>query len=140
MTADQLRATVPVFDGWNRGTITTQTIDVPEPAAVVSATYTRSDGSHLDLEISDTGGASSMMASLATMAESEFHREMGDGYLKGTRVAGAPAIEAWTPERRAGELTVLVNGRYSIHVNGTDLPDAAPMRALVERIDLSKLR
>ena len=140
MSADDLKKIVPALDGWDRGAITAQTIDVPEVASVVTVSYTRSDGGQLDLEISDTAGTSSMIESLAAMAGSEFNREMTSGYLKGTTVAGAPAVESWNTEHRIGELTVLVNKRYIIHVGGKNLADAAPMCAVVDKIDLSKLR
>ncbi len=140
MSADDLKKVVPALDGWDRGAITAQTIDVPEVASVVTVSYTRSDGGQLDLEISDTAGKSSMIESLASMAGSEFNREMASGYLKGTTVAGAPAVESWNTDHRIGELTVLVNKRYIIHVGGKNLADAAPMRAVVERIPLSNLR
>ena len=140
MTPEALQALVPAMDGWTQGTITAQTIDVPEVASVVTVSYTHTDGSQLDLEISDTGGKSSMIAPLAAEAESQFDRQMGNGYLKGTVVAGSPAVEAWNTESRIGELTVLIRKRYIIHVGGSRLADAAPMRALVERIDLSRLK
>jgi hypothetical protein len=140
MSADDLKTLVPVLDGWDRGVITAQTIDVPEVATVVTVSYTRGDGGQLDFEISDTAGKSSMIESLAAMAGSEFNREMASGYLKGTTVAGAPAVESWNTDHRIGELTVLVNKRYIIHVGGKNLADAAPMRAVVEKTDLSKLR
>jgi len=140
MTPESLQALVPTMDGWTQGTITAQTIDVPEVASVVTVSYTHADGGRLDLEISDTAGTSSMIAPLAAEAESQFDRQMGNGYLKGTVVAGAPAVEAWNTEDRIGELTVLVRKRYIIHVGGSRLADAAPMRALVERIDLSGLK
>ncbi len=140
MPPDVLQVLVPAMDGWTRGAVSAQTIDVPDVASVVTVTYTHADGGQLDLEISDTAGTSSMIESLAAEAESQFNRVMGNGYLKGTMVAGSPAVEAWNTENRIGELTVLVKKRYIIHVGGTRLSDAAPMRALVERIDLAKLR
>jgi hypothetical protein len=139
MSAEALRALPPSMEGWQRGTPNAQVIDVPEPAAVVTVSYTRADAA-LDLEISDTGGTSSMIESLASMAGSEFNRTMGNGYLKGTTVAGAPAVESWNTQDRLGELTVLVNKRYIIHVGGRGLTDAAPMRALVEKIQLAALK
>ncbi len=140
MSGDELRAMAPTMDGWERGAINTQTIDVPDVASVLTVSYTRADGGELDLEISDTAGKSSMIDSLATMAGSQFNRDMATGYLKGTTVAGAPAVESWNTDHRIGELTVLVKKRYIIHVGGKNLADAAPMRAIVERIALDKLR
>lgn len=140
MTGNELRALAPTMDGWERGALNTQTIDVPEVATVLTVSYTRAGGEQLDLEISDTAGKSSMIESLAEMAGSEFNREMLNGYLKGTTVAGSPAVESLNTDDRIGELTVLVKNRYIIHVGGKNLTDAAPMRAVVERIALDKLR
>lgn len=140
MTTNALQAMVPTMDGWTRGSINAQTIDVPEAASVVTVSYTHTDGGQLDLEISDTAGRSSMIESLAAEAESRFNRVMENGYLKGTVVAGSPAVESWNTEHHIGELTVLVKKRYIIHVGGTRLADAAHMRALVERVDLAKLQ
>lgn len=140
MTAEALRALAPEVSGWTRGAVTAQTIDVPEVATVVTVSYSRDDGGRLDLEISDTGGKSSMIESLASMAGSAFNRPVGNGYLKGTTVAGAPAVESWNTEERIGELTVLVDKRYIIHVGGRALADAAPMRTVVELIDLQRLK
>lgn len=139
MSASSMKALVPTMDGWNRGVVNAQVIDVPEAAAVVTVSYTQG-GATLDLEISDTGGTSSMIESLASMAGSEFNRSMGNGYLKGTTVAGEPAVESWNTEDLLGELTVLVKKRYIIHVGGRGLADAAPMRAVVERIKLDDLK
>lgn len=140
MTGDQLRVLAPELDGWTRGAVNTQTVDVPEVATVLTVTYTRADGAQLDLEISDTGGKSSMIESLATMAGSDFNRPTVNGYLKGTTVAGSPAVESLNTQDRIGELTVLVKKRYIIHVGGKNLTEAAPMRAIVERVALDKLR
>ena len=140
MTGNELRALAPTMEGWERGALNTQTIDVPEVASVLTVTYTHADGAQLDLEISDTAGQSSMIESLAAMAGSGFNRAMESGYLKGTTVAGAPAVESLNTEHKIGELTVLVKKRYIIHVGGKNLADAAPMRAIVERVDLAKLR
>lgn len=141
MTGNELRALAPTMEGWERGALNTQTIDVPEVATVLTVSYTRAGGGEqLDLEISDTAGKSSMIESLAEMAGSEFNREMLNGYLKGTTVAGSPAVESLNTDDRIGELTVLVKNRYIIHVGGKNLTDAAPMRAIVERIDFDRLR
>lgn len=140
MTTADLRALVPEIPEWARGEINAQRVEVPEPATVATVRYTHSDGGHLDLEISDTGGASPMIDSLASMAGTAFNRDMPGGYLKGTTVAGSPAVESWNTDHLIGELTVLVRGRYIIHVGGAGLADAAPMRMVVERMDLTLLK
>lgn len=139
MTADALKALAPAMDGWVRGEVNAQSLSSPEPGTVVTTSYTR-EGQRLDLEISDTGGAPSLVDALAAMAGSNLNRPVGNGYFKGTTIAGAPAVESWNTQDLIGEVTVLVKKRYIIHVGGRGMPDAAPMRALVERINLSTLR
>ncbi len=136
--AARLQALVPTLDGWTRGDVRAQTITEPEAATTATASYTRNEG-RLDLEISDTGGTSSMLESLGAMAGSDINREVANGYFKGTTVAGHPAVESWNTVDRLGELTVLVGNRFIVHVGGRALDDAAPMRALVERIALGEL-
>jgi hypothetical protein len=41
---------------------------------------------------------------------------------------------------KLGELSVLIRRRFIIHVAGSGLADAAPMRALAEAVDTSRLR
>lgn len=139
MSPDALKAVAPVMPGWDRGQVTAQSITAPEPATVVTATYTQGDA-RLELEISDTGGAPSMVDALAEMAGSDLNRPVANGYFKGTTIAGAPAVESWNTVDALGEVTVLVKKRFLIHVGGRGLPDATPMRALVEQITLSDLK
>ncbi len=142
MTANSLRAIVPEFDGWQRGTITAQDIAAPDRgdrAAHASAAYTRGVA-RLDLEITDTGGATSMTESLAHMAGSNVNRTVSNGYFKGTTIGGAPGVESWNTVDHLGEITLLVRDRYIIHVGGSGLADAVPLRALLERVDLTRLK
>lgn len=139
MPPDALKTLAPVMEGWDRGEVNAQSITAPEPATVVTTTYTKGEA-RLELEISDTGGAPAMVDALAEMAGSDLNRPVANGYFKGTTIAGAPAVESWNTVDSLGEITVLVKKRYIVHVGGRGLPDAAPMRALVEQIRLNDLK
>lgn len=139
LSPETLKAFAPLMDGWDRGQVTAQSITAPESATVVTTAYTQGEA-RLELEISDTGGAPSMVDSLAEMAGSDLNRPVGNGYFKGTTIAGAPAVESWNTVDRLGEITVLVKKRYIVHVGGRGLPDAAPMRALIEQIKIADLK
>lgn len=139
MAPDALKAVVPDLPGWDRTAVTAQTIDLPEPATVAGATFTRGNA-RLDFEISDTKGASGMVESLAAMAGANFHRTLDTGYMKGATVAGSPAIESWNSADRSGELSVLVKKRYIINIGGRGIDDASAMRTLAERMDLARLK
>ena len=94
----------------------------------------------MELEIADTGGDARAIESLEKLAGSNMNRKVGNGYFKGAVVATFPAIESWNTVDKLGELSVLIRRRFIVHVAGSGLKDAAPMRALAEAVDTSRLR
>ncbi len=139
LSTERLRDLVPTFDGWSRGTVNTQSLGTPATATAATATFTSGDA-RLEFEISDTGGDPKATESLVGIAGTDINRTVGNGYFKGTTISGAPAVESWNTQDRLGELTLLVRNRYIIHIAGHGLADAAPMRALAERVNLESLR
>ena len=94
----------------------------------------------MNLEIADTGGDARAIESLEKIAGSNMNRKVGNGYFKGAVVATFPAVESWNTEDKVGELSVIIRRRFIIHVGGSGLRDAAPMRALAEAVDTARLR
>ena len=135
----ELRASVPELRGWTRGEVVAQESTSPQPGTLVLTTFTRGS-EKLELEIADTGGAPRAIESLEHMAGSNTSRTVGNGYFKGTMVGAFPAVESWNTVEKLGEVSVLIRRRYIIHVAGSGLKDAAPMRALAEAVDTSRLR
>lgn len=134
-----LRASVPEFRGWTRGEMTTQEGTDAQRSTQVLTTFTRGD-EKLELEIADTGGAPGAIESLEQMAGSTTNRTVGNGYFKGTMLGGFPAVESWNTVDKVGEVSVLIARRFIIHVAGSGIKDAAPMRALAQAVDTSRLR
>lgn len=134
-----LRAAVPMLSGWTRGEIATQERPVPDRSSSATVTFSRGV-EKLDLEIADTGGEARAIESLEHMAGSDISRTVGNGYFKGTTINGLPAVESWNTVDKLGELSVLIRRRYIIHVAGSRLTDAAPMRTLAEAVDTARLR
>jgi hypothetical protein len=134
-----LRAAIPTLDGWARGEITLQDMTSLDRSTAAMVTFTRG-GEKLDLEVADTGGDPRAIESLEHMAGSDVSRTVENGYFKGTTINGLPAVESWNTVDKLGELSVLVRRRYIIHVAGSGLVDAAPMRALAEAVDTARLR
>ena len=111
----------------------------PDRSTHVVAAFTRGS-EKLELEIADTGGAPRAIESLEKMAGSTTNRTVGNGYFKGTVVGTFPAVESWNTVEKVGELSVLIHRRFIIHVAGSGLKDATPMRVLAEAVDTSRLR
>jgi uncharacterized protein YcsI (UPF0317 family) len=134
-----LRASVPEFRGWTRGDIVAQEMTAPSRGTHVVTTFSRGV-EKLELEIADTGGEKRAIESLENIAGSNTNRTVGNGYFKGTMVGAFPAVESWNTVEKLGELSVLIRRRFIIHVAGSGSKDAAPMRALAEAVDTSRLR
>ena len=94
----------------------------------------------MELEVADTGGDARAIESLEKIAGSTMNRKVGNGYFKGAVVATFPAVESWNTVDKLGELSVIVRRRFIIHVAGSGLKDATPMRTLAEAVDASRLR
>lgn len=134
-----LRAAIPTLEGWTRGEITLQDMTSLDRSTAAMVTFTRG-AEKLDLEVADTGGDARAIESLEHMAGSDVSRTVENGYFKGTTINGLPAVESWNTVDKLGELSVLVRRRFIIHVAGSGLANAAPMRALAEAVDTARLR
>ena len=134
-----LRASVPEFRGWTRGELVAQESTSEERGTHVVTTFTR-ESEKLELEIADTGGAPRAIESLEHIAGSNTNRTVGNGYFKGTMLGEFPAVESFNTQEKLGEVSVLIRRRFIIHVAGSGIKDAAPMRALAQAVDTSRLR
>ena len=139
VSLSELRASVPEYQGWTRGEVVAQESAAPARGTHVVTTFTRG-GEKLELEIADTGGDPRAIESLESIAGSNTTRTVGNGYFKGTVVGSFPAVESWNTVEKLGELSVLIRRRFIIHVAGSGLKDAAPMRALAQAVDTTRLR
>ena len=135
----ELRASVPELRGWARGEPVAQESTSPARGTHVVTTFTRGT-EKLELEIADTGGEPKAIESLEHMAGTNTNRKVGNGYFKGTMIGTFPAVESWNTVEKLGELSVLIHRRFIIHVAGSGMKDAAPMRALAQAVDTSRLR
>lgn len=133
-----LAALLPTFDGWERTAPVSGSASLPAPASTASVTYGRGQAK-IDLEITDTGGAPDHVEAMSKVAGTSFLQTAANGYLKGTTFGGFPAIESWNSVDHVGDLSLLINGRFIVHANGTGVDGIETVRALVERVDLQKV-
>jgi hypothetical protein len=129
----------PAPDGWQRGAVRTARLDEPAPTAQAAATYTRG-GMRVDVSLTDTGGDAALLDSTRRIAGTAFEQKVANGYHRGTRFAGFPAVEAWNHQDRLGEITLLVGDRFIFLATGTGLDRIETLRGLVERVDVEALR
>ena len=85
-----------------------------------------------------TDGAGNQFFTAAHAAMGEFKTENAEGYEKGLKLDGFPAIERYTPESRDGSLTVYVASRYLVEIDIDGL-DSKEMRVWWKKLDARKL-
>jgi hypothetical protein len=85
-----------------------------------------------------TDGAGNQFFTAAHAAVGKFKTENADGYEKGLKLDGFPAIERYTNESRDGSLTVFVADRYLVEIDIDGL-DSKEMQVWWKRLDARKL-
>jgi hypothetical protein len=85
-----------------------------------------------------TDGGGNQFFTAAHAATAEFKTENAEGYEKGLKVDGFPAIERYTTESRDGSLTVFVAGRYLVEIDIDGL-DSKEMQVWWKKLDAKKL-
>jgi hypothetical protein len=134
----RLSAEIPEIDGWKREPPAGASISLPAPASHTSATFVRGNA-QIDFEITDTGGAPAHIEALAKVAGTTFFQKAANGYVKGTAVEGFPALESWNSVDRLGDLTVLINGRFTVHATGTGLDSVETLQQALARTNLKAI-
>ena len=135
---ERLQALLPQVDGWTRGEPKGET-DTSESVSRVQVNYEARDQGGLSVEIMDTSANRLMLEPMLAMIKSGYESNQGGTVTKATTVAGFPGYEEWTSESRNGVVGVLVEGRFTVAVTGSFVPDLATIRKVANAIDLKKL-
>jgi len=85
-----------------------------------------------------TDGAGNQFFTAAHAAVTEFNTDSTEGYEKGLKLDGFPAIERYTNESHDGSLTVFIASRYLVEIDIDGL-DSKEMQAWWKRLDAKKL-
>ncbi len=103
------------------------------------ANYTSTDGARITVTISDMGNVSGLVG-MATMAWAfaEVDKESDAGYEKTTTFDGHKAFEKYDNQGRSGELNILVEKRFVVSIEGSDV-DMSALKEAARSIDLGKL-
>jgi hypothetical protein len=104
-----------------------------------SATGRYSDGANasLEVEISDLGSLSGL-AGLAAKFDPTMEKETDTGYERTTKINGQLVHERYDRRARSGEVSVILNNRFSVTVNGSGV-DAGVLTGALKVLDVSKL-
>lgn len=103
------------------------------------ANYVSATGASATVKITDMGSVSGLVG-MATMAwaAADIDRETETGYERTTTFDGHKAFEKYDSEGRNAELNILVERRFVVTIEGSDV-DMSFLKEAARSIDLSKL-
>ena len=138
-----LQKLLPAIDGWTSGVARTDLVEMSADAKYSIATVTLTkEGHRVRLSIADTGFSSDSLTALATMVMTmpeDYAGDVGGMAIKRTVIAGSPAVEAWDAAKSAGEVAVVVGGRFVVSLEALKLDSLATLKGILEKVDLKAL-
>ena len=133
-----LQALLPDVSGWEKSDPEAERMTAPVSFAYASTRYKKGDFEVTE-KITDSGFNQLLIAPLTMMMAAGYAKESNNGFEKSTMVAGYPAFEKWDSSGKSGELTVFVNQRFVVELEGSGMPDNRELQAFLTRTDLKKL-
>jgi hypothetical protein len=137
----ELKALLPAsLPGLNRSNVEGErTGAMGVDIAVASAQYSNENGASISIKISDMGSLTGPMR-LATMGWTiaQIDRENDEGYEKTTTFNGYKAFEKFWTSTKHGELSILIEGRFVVEVDGSDC-EMSQIKEAAGKVDLGKL-
>ena len=139
-----LQALMPVPDGWTKITERASQVALSPTCdyTFATATYTK-DAMRLKVTLADSGGAADSLLTLAPMIVS-----LPDDYLEKVppatvvtrrKIGGLPAAERWDGAKKEGDLTIVVDGRFVVSLEGSQLDGLDTLHGIAAQIDVKKL-
>jgi hypothetical protein len=133
-----LQTVLPAMDGWEMDKPTGERMTSPVPFSRSEATY-RKDEARIQVEVVDSGFNQMLVAPALMMLAAGYERETESGYEKVTKVGEFPAFEKWDNTSKDGELSIVVNRRFIVKVDGNSVADAKVLHDFAKATGLAKL-
>ena len=134
----ELQAMLPEIPGWAKSDPEAERMTSPVSFSFASRRY-KKDNLEITEKITDSGFNQMLVAPLSMMLAAGYAKETSEGFEKSTTVAGFPAFEKWDKSDKSGGLTVFVNQRFVVELEGTGMADNKELQAFLTRTDLTKL-
>ena len=133
-----LIALLPAPAGWERERPTGERLTQPVRFADAMVRLMKGDAT-VTAKVTDSALNQVLLAPFATFLAGNYERETGTGYEKAIKVGGAPAFEKWDSATKSGTLTVIVNKRFIVEIDGSGIDDPKVLHEIVAQTDLKKL-
>jgi hypothetical protein len=143
VAAAALQKLLPSIDGWTSGVARADLVEISADAkySFASLNFTKDD-LRVKLTLADTGssadGLTALAAMVVTMPE-DYAGQVGGLAIKRMQIGGSPAVEAWDAQKSAGEISVVVGGRFVATVEASKVDSVATLRGILDKVDLKAL-
>ena len=134
----ELQTVMPEISGWERKNPTGERMTAPFSYSQASTTYTNGDA-RIEEKITDSGFNQMLIAPFSMFMVAGYEKETQDGFERSVNIGGNPGFEKWDKGTKNGELTVVVNKRFLVQVEGHDIADEKVMHNVLDKTDLAKL-
>ncbi len=133
-----LQTVLPELSGWERDKPTGERMTAPVTFSEASVRHRRGDAS-ISTKITDSALNQMLIAPFAMFLAGNYERETESGYEKSIKVGEHLGFEKWDTEDKDGELTVIVNRRFIVAIEGRGIDNAKVLHDVLARTDLAKL-
>jgi len=107
--------------------------------SVAKAKYGKGD-TKVDINIVDGAGFAGIVTGFAAWSMVEVDRETDTGYERTTKIDGHKAFEKYDSRTKDGQLSVILEDRFIINIEGGDLEQDQVLRDIFTGLDLRKLQ
>jgi hypothetical protein len=133
-----LIALLPSPAGWEHEKPIGERMTSPVSFADASVRLMKGDAT-VTAKITDSGFNQLFVAPLAAFLAGNYEQETTHGYEKSIKVGDAPGMEKWDSETKSGDLTVIVNKRFIVELDGSSIENPKVLHEILDKIDLKKL-
>jgi hypothetical protein len=129
---------LPAPAGWEREKPTGERMTSPVSFADASVRMMKGDAT-VTVKITDSGFNQLLVAPFAMFLAGNYEKETSSGYEKSVKIGDAPGLEKWDSGTKSGDLTVIVNKRFIVEIDGSTIDDPKVLHSMLDGVDLKKL-
>jgi hypothetical protein len=133
-----LQSVMPDVAGWEKQSPTGERMTSPFSYSQASVTYKKGDA-EIEQKIMDSGYNQLLFAPFQMFMVSGYEKETQDGFERSINANGNPGWEKWDKGSKNGELSVVVDKRFLVQLEGHDIDDVKELHAVLDQTDLKKL-
>jgi hypothetical protein len=134
----ELQSILPDVQGWEKNHPEAERMTAPVSFSYASTKYKKGNFEVTE-KITDSGFNQLLVAPISMMLAAGYAKQSTEGFERSTTIAGYPAFEKWDKSDKNGQLTVFVNQRFLVELEGSGMSDNKELQAFLAHTDLKKL-